>query len=77
MSKIKMIQPAPDKDDAEKMYEVGQILDLGPERNRTAVNRRLAVWVDEKGSEKITVPTDKKQKGVSKAVQKPETKKAE
>lgn len=74
-----MIQPAPDKDDASKVYEVGQVLDLGPERNRAAVNRRLAVWVDEKGSEKVTVTTDKKQKvdkGGSKTV-KADTKTAE
>ncbi|KPE49761.1 hypothetical protein [Chryseobacterium indologenes] len=66
MSKIKMIQPAPDKDDNSKIYEVGQVLDLGAERNRAAVNRRLAVWINEEGSEKISLPTDKKKK-VSKA----------
>lgn len=64
--KIKMIQPAPDKNDASKMYSVGDVVDLGAERNRSAVNRRLAVWVDEKESEKVSIPTDKKKK-VSKA----------
>ena len=80
MSKIKMIQPAPDKDDAKKMYSAGDVIDLGAERNRAAVNSRLAVWVDEKGSEKVTVTTDKKQKvdkGGLKAEQKVETKKSE
>ncbi|WP_126654118.1 hypothetical protein [Chryseobacterium aureum] len=57
-----MIQPAPDKNDASKMYSVGDVVDLGAERNRSAVNRRLAVWVDEKGAEKPVIPTDKKEK---------------
>lgn len=77
MSKIKMIQPAPDKDDAAKIYEVGQILDLGAERNRAAVNRRLAVWVDEAGTEKTTVTTDNKTKVEKGASKKAETKKAD
>lgn len=64
--KIKMIQPAPDREDSSVMYKVGEIVDLGAERNRSAVNRKLAVWVDEKDSEKVTIPTDKKKK-VSKA----------
>lgn len=77
MSKIKMIQPAPDKDDASKIYEVGQILDLGAERNRAAVNRRLAVWVDEAGTEKVTITTDKKTKVDKGTVKKEEPKKAD
>ncbi|MEF9476785.1 hypothetical protein OWR28_02585 [Chryseobacterium sp. 1B4] len=45
------------------MYGVGTELDLGAERNKAAVNKKVAVWVDEKGAEKVSIPTDKKEKG--------------
>ncbi|SHH68935.1 hypothetical protein SAMN05421866_3491 [Chryseobacterium oranimense] len=64
--KIKIIQPVSDRNDQSKMYEVGTELDLGAERNKAAVNKRVAVWVDNKSNEKVSIPTDKKKK-VSKA----------
>ena len=64
--RIKIIQPVSDRDDHTVIYEVGTELDLGADRNKAAVNKRVAVWVDEKGTEKVSVPTDKKKK-VSKA----------
>lgn len=64
--KIKIVQPVSDRDDHTVIYEVGTELDLGAERNLAAVNKRVAVWIDEKGSEKPSIPSDKKKK-VSKA----------
>lgn len=64
--KIRIIQPVSDRNDQSKMYVVGTELDLGAERNKAAVNKGVAVWVDEKGAEKVSIPTDKKKK-VSKA----------
>lgn len=52
MAKIRMIQPAPDKDNPAKMYRVGEILDLGGARNKAAVDNRLAVFVDASAFEK-------------------------
>ncbi|WP_336704394.1 hypothetical protein [Chryseobacterium indologenes] len=64
--RIKIIQPVSDRDDHKVIYEVGTELDLGAERNKSAVNKRVAVWVDDKSNEKVSIPTDKKKK-VSKA----------
>lgn len=64
--KIRIIQPVSDRNDQSKMYEVGTELDLGAERNKAAVNKGVAIWVDTKGTEKVSIPTDKKKK-VSKA----------
>lgn len=64
--RIKIIQPVSDRDDHTVIYEVGTALDLGAERNKAAVNKRVAVWVDDKSNEKVSIPTDKKKK-VSKA----------
>lgn len=64
--KIKIVQPVSDRDDHAVIYEVGTELDLGAERNKAAVNKKVAIWVDEKGAEKVSIPTDKKKK-VSKA----------
>lgn len=52
MAKIRIIQPTPDKNDPRKMYKVGDILDLGGVRNKSAVQRNLAVWVDSSVFEK-------------------------
>ncbi len=49
MAKIRIIQPAPDLV-TRQMYKVGDILDLGAKRNKAAVDKRIAVWVD---SEKL------------------------
>lgn len=46
MSKIRITQPTFDASTNEK-YEVGRILDLGPARNRAAVDSLQAVYVDE------------------------------
>ncbi len=64
--RIRIVQPVSDRDDHTVIYEVGTELDLGAERNKAAVNKRVAVWIDEKGSEKPSIPSDKKKK-VSKA----------
>ncbi|WP_185269251.1 hypothetical protein [Chryseobacterium indologenes] len=66
MMRIRIVQPVSDRDDHTVIYEVGTELDLGAERNKAAVNKRVAVWIDEKGSEKPSIPSDKKKK-VSKA----------
>lgn len=66
MMRIKIVQPVSDRDDHTVIYEVGTELDLGAERNKAAVTKRVAVWIDEKGSEKPSIPSDKKKK-VSKA----------
>ncbi len=60
--KIKIIQPVPDRNEPSVLYKVGEIIDLGSERNKAAVDNNLAVWVDEKGTEKVTVTSDKKKK---------------
>lgn len=75
--KIRIIQPVSDRDDQSKMYEVGTELDLGAERNKAAVNKRVAVWVDGKGSEKVSIPTDKKKKVTKAGSEVIETKSAE
>jgi len=49
MAKIRIVQPVPDKV-TNKMYKVGDIVDLGGMRNRRAVENNIAVWVD---SEKL------------------------
>ncbi|GEM_PF-6109127 len=66
MMRIRIVQPVSDVNDHTVIYEVGTELDLGVERNKAAVNKRVAVWIDEKGSEKPSIPSDKKKK-VSKA----------
>ncbi|MHA7823685.1 hypothetical protein ACVVIH_13060 [Chryseobacterium arthrosphaerae] len=60
--KIKIIQPVPDRNEPSVLYKVGEIIDLGSERNKAAVDNNLAVWVDEKGTEKVSVTSDKKKK---------------
>lgn len=47
MAKIRIIQPAPDAV-TNKMYKVGDILDLGAMRNKRAVDANIAQWVDSK-----------------------------
>lgn len=75
--KIKIIQPVPDKDDPTILYKVGDVIDLGAERNKSAVDNRLAVWVDEKGTEKVTITSDKKKKVTKAGSDIIETKKAD
>jgi len=60
--RIRIIQPVSDRDNHMVMYEVGTELDLGAERNKAAVNKRVAVWIDGKSQEKVSIPTDKKKK---------------
>lgn len=60
--RIRIIQPVSDRDDHAVMYEVGTEIDLGAERNKAAVNKRVAVWIDDKSNEKVSLPTDKKKK---------------
>lgn len=75
--KIKIIQPVPDKDDPSVLYKVDQVIDLGAERNKAAVDSNLAVWVDEKGTEKPSIPSDKKKKVTKAGSEIIETKKAD
>lgn len=63
MQKIKMLAEVPDNLTGE-MYKVGQIIDLGNDRNKSAVDRGFAEWVAEPKQ------TEKKEA-------KPQTKKAE
>lgn len=42
---IKIVREITDKVTCQK-YKIGEVIDLGNERNNEAVNRSLAVWVD-------------------------------
>lgn len=63
MQKIKMLAEVPDNLTGE-MYAIGRVLDLGADRNKSAVDRGLAEWVSEPKQ------TEKKEA-------KPQTRKAE
>lgn len=88
MAKIRIIQPAPDAI-TNKMYKVGDILDLGAMRNKRAVDANIAQWVDSKKlakaeskgentenmTAKVEVPQGAKKTFTSASAKKIETKK--
>lgn len=59
---IKALKKFQDKE-TRKIYQVGAVIDLGKERNESAVKRGLAEWVEKEAAEKEGKPaTTKKEK---------------
>lgn len=53
MADIRIIQPCTDVKEG-KSLKVGDIVNLGADRNKSAVNKRVAVYVDAGKAEKVT-----------------------
>lgn len=53
MGDIRIIQPCTDVE-AQNQLKVGEVVDLGATRNKKAVNKGVAVYVDSQKAEKAT-----------------------